>query len=71
MLYIQLRIWVFLKNYVNSFLKNLKLPNKYKKNINNARAQMAKMSKAEINRSMINFLTFNKNLSEMMIKFLP
>ena len=29
------------------------------------------MSKAEINKSMINFLTFNKNLSEMMINSFP
>ncbi len=59
------------KKLRDSFLKNLKLPNKYKKNINNARVQIAKMSKAEINRSMINFLTFNKNLSEMMINSCP
>ena len=32
---------------------------------------MAKMSKGEINKSMINFLTFNKNLSEMMINSCP
>ncbi len=59
------------KKLRDSFLKNLKLPHKYKKNINNARVQIAKMSKAEINRSMINFLTFNKNLSEMMINSCP
>ncbi len=59
------------KKLRDSFLKNLKLPNRHKKNINNAREQIAKMSKAEINRSMINFLTFNKNLSEMMIKSCP
>ena len=29
------------------------------------------MSKAEINRSMINFLTFNKKISEMMINSCP
>ena len=59
------------KKLRDSFLKNLKLPNKYKKNINYARVQISKMSKAEINRSMINFLTFNKNLSEMMINSCP
>ena len=59
------------KKLRDSFLKNLKIPQKYKKNINNARVQIAKMSKAEINRSMINFLTFNKNLSEMMINSCP
>lgn len=59
------------KKLRDSFLKNLKIPHKYKKNINNARVQIAKMSKAEINRSMINFLTFNKNLSEMMINSCP
>ena len=35
------------------------------------RRSLAKMSKAEINKSMINFLTFNKNLSEMMINSFP
>ena len=30
-----------------------------------------KMSKGEINKSMINFITFNKNLSELMVKSFP
>lgn len=55
----------------NSFLKNLRLPKKHKKNINDARSQIAKMSKAELNRSMIDFLTFNKNISEIMINSCP
>ena len=59
------------KKLRNSFLKNLKLPNKHKRNMNDARERIAKMSKAEINRSMINFLTFNKNLSEMMVNSCP
>ena len=48
------------KKLRNSFLKNLKLPNKHKRNMNDARERIAKMSKAEINRSMINFLTLTK-----------
>ena len=42
-----------------------------KKNIDTVRKEIAKMSKGEINKSMIDFLTFNKNLSEMMINSFP
>ena len=37
------------------------------KDINEIRREIAKMSKGEINKIMINFLTHNKNLSEMMV----
>ncbi len=54
------------------FIKSLKIKKlKKNSNINAVRKIMAKMSKAEINRSMIDFLTFNKNLSELMIKSFP
>ena len=59
------------KKLRDSFVKNIKISSKSKKNINTVRIAMAKMSKGEINRSMINFLTFNKNLSEMMINSCP
>ena len=60
-----------LKKLRDSFINNLKIAPKYKRNINSVRLSMAKMSSAEINRAMINFLTFNKNLSELMVKSCP
>jgi len=59
------------KKLTDSFVKNINIPGINKKNITEARRSLAKMSKAEINKSMINFLTFNKNLSEMMINSFP
>ena len=55
----------------DSFIASLKINKKSKRDINQVRLEIAKMSKAEINRTMINFLTYNKNLSEMMIKSCP
>ncbi len=55
-----------LKDLRSSFISSMKNPSK-KKDINDIRKEIAKMSKAEINKIMINFLTNNKNLSELMI----
>ena len=59
------------KKLRDSFVENINIPAINKKNITDVRRSLAKMSKAEINKSMINFLTFNKNLSEMMINSFP
>ena len=59
------------KKLVESFVKNINLPNLNKKSIGDVRKSLAKMNKAEVNKTMINFLTFNKNLSEMMINSFP
>jgi sporadic carbohydrate cluster 2OG-Fe(II) oxygenase len=54
------------KKLRKEFIKKINI-SKYKKNdIKNVRKIMAKMSKAEINKAMINLLTFN-NLSEMIL----
>ncbi len=55
-----------LKDLRSSFIYSMKNPSKIK-DINDIRKEIAKMSKAEINKIMINFLTHNKNLSELMI----
>jgi len=52
-----------------SFIEKMNIP-KGSKNISLVRKKMAKMSKAEINRSMINLLKFT-NLSEMIINSCP
>jgi len=54
----------------DSFVKRINISNGSEKNIDSVRKIMAKMSKAEINRSMINLLTFT-NLSEMIINSCP
>ena len=54
----------------DSFVKRANISNGSEKNINLVRKAMAKMSKAEINRSMIDLLKFT-NLSEMMIELFP
>ena len=59
------------KKLTDSFVEKINIPGINKKNIREVRRSLAKMSKAEINKSMINFLTFNKNLSEMMINSFP
>jgi sporadic carbohydrate cluster 2OG-Fe(II) oxygenase len=59
------------KNLRKLFLKNIQLKPKDKKNINLVRKKLTLMSRVEANRSMINFLTFNKDLSEMMINSCP
>ena len=59
------------KKLRNSFIENINLPGIDKKNITEVRRSLAKMSKAQINKAMINFLTFNKDLSEMMINSFP
>ena len=55
----------------DSFIKNINFSNSKKKTIEDVRKYFAKMNKAEINKSMINFITFNKNLSELMVKSFP
>ena len=59
------------KKLRNSFVDSIKIKSSQKKDIDIVRKQIAKMSKSEINRTMIDFLTFNKNLSEMMINCFP
>ena len=59
------------KKLRDSFVESIKISSNSEKNIDTVRKEIAKMSKGEINKSMINFLTFNKNLSEMMINSFP
>ena len=54
----------------NSFVERINISNGSEKNIDFVRKAMAKMSKAEINRSMIDILKFT-NLSEMIINSFP
>ena len=54
----------------DSFIERVNISNGSEKNIDFVRKAMAKMSKAEINRSMINILKFT-NLSEMIINSFP
>ena len=58
------------KKLRDSFVDKMNISTKSEKNIDVVRKVMAKMSKAEINRSMINLLTFT-NLSDMMINSCP
>jgi len=53
-----------------SFIEKLNIPKQAKKNINTVREEIAKMSKAEINRSMIDLLKLT-NLSEIIINSFP
>ena len=57
------------KNLRNSFIEKIKT-SKENKNIDSVRKVMAKMTKAEINKLMVDLLKFN-NLSEMIIKSCP
>ena len=59
-----------LKNLRDKFVKKINITKNDRKNIYNVRKKLAKMSKAEINRSMINLVSFN-NLSEMIINSCP
>jgi len=54
------------KKLKDSFIEKINIAGDSEKDINVVRKAVVKMSKAEINRSMINMLTFT-NLSEMMI----
>ena len=54
----------------DTFIERINISNGYEKNIDFVRKAMAKMSKAEINRSMIDLLKFT-NLSEMIINSCP
>jgi len=54
----------------NSFIDKINISSGPENNIDTVRKVMAKMTKAEINKSMINLLTFT-NLSEMMINSCP
>jgi len=54
----------------DSFIEGINISNGSEKNIDFVRKAMAKMSKAEINRSMIDLLKFT-NLSEMIINSCP
>jgi len=53
-----------------SFVERINISNGSEKNIDSVRKAMAKMTKAEINRSMIDILKFT-NLSEMIINSFP
>ena len=53
-----------------SFIEKLNIPKSSKKNFNTVREEIAKMSKAEINRSMIDLLKLN-NLSEIIVNSFP
>ena len=54
----------------DSFVERINISNGSEKNIDSVRKAMAKMTKAEINRSMIDILKFT-NLSEMIINSFP
>jgi len=54
----------------DSFIEKINISNNSKNNINSVREGIAKMSKAEVNKSMIDLLKFN-NLSEMIINSCP
>ena len=58
---------IILRKIKQSFIKSMKKRDKANKDMNEIRREIAKMSKGEINKVMINFLTHNKNLSEMII----
>ena len=53
-----------------SFIEKLNIPKSSKKSFNTVREEIAKMSKAEINRSMIDLLKLN-NLSEIIVNSFP
>ena len=55
------------KEVRDSFVEKMNISTKPDKNFSSIRKSMAKMSKSEINATMVNFLKFN-DLSEMMIK---
>ena len=59
-----------LKNLRNKFIKKINITKNDKKNIYSVRKKLAKMSRAEINKSMVNLLSFN-DLSEMIINSCP
>ncbi len=59
-----------LRNLRDKFIKKMNIAKNDKKNIYSVRKKLAKMSKADLNKSMINLLSFN-NLSEMIINSCP
>jgi len=63
------RIDIF-KKLRDSFVEKMTISTKSEKNINEVRKIMAKMSRAEINKAMVNLLSFT-NLSDMMIDSCP
>ena len=65
-----LRIWKTFIKLRDSFVERINISNGSEKNIDLVRKAMAKMSKAEINKSMIDILKFT-NLSEMIINSFP
>jgi sporadic carbohydrate cluster 2OG-Fe(II) oxygenase len=58
------------KKLRTSFIEKINITNKLGDNIGQIRKKMAKMSKAEINKIMVNLLSFN-DLSEMIINSCP
>jgi sporadic carbohydrate cluster 2OG-Fe(II) oxygenase len=58
------------KKLRTSFIEKINIANKLGDNIGQIRKKMAKMSKAEINKIMVNLLSFN-DLSEMIINSCP
>tara|TARA_B100001123_G_C15243609_1_gene1000014 strand:+ start:420 stop:1154 length:735 start_codon:yes stop_codon:yes gene_type:complete len=59
-----------LNNIRNSFIDKMDVPTKSEKNIDILRKAIVKMSRSEINKSMINLLSFT-DLSDMMINTCP
>ncbi len=59
-----------LRNLRDKFIKKMNIAKNDKKNIYSVRKKLAKMSKADLNKSMINLLSFN-DLSEMIINSCP
>ena len=55
------------KNLRDSFIKGTNLSGKKANNINDVRKFLAGMTKSEINKTTINFIRTNKNLSELMV----
>ncbi len=58
------------KKLRDTFIEKINISNKLGDNINQIRKKMVKMSKAEINKIMVNLLSFN-DLSEMIISSCP
>ena len=58
------------KKLRNSFIDKIQISKKNNKDIDVVREEMAKMTKTEINNSMVNLITFN-DLSEMIINSCP
>ena len=61
---------IILKELRESFIRSMTKKDKTIKDINEIRREIAKMSKGEINKIMINFLTHNKKAPYLIIQVL-